>query len=100
MTLEAAAASGPGGSGLDNAWHGAEAYHFWLLAHRQLYGGDPDGAMRTALHLRQYDDVLHPPDIYALLALAAFYNGFYGQCSKVLAGWGFVKIQLRICLNV
>lgn len=27
--------SGPGG-GIDSAWRGAEAYHFWLLAHRQV----------------------------------------------------------------
>ncbi len=37
MTLEAAAMSGPGAAGLESAWRGAEAYHFWLLAHRQLY---------------------------------------------------------------
>lgn len=24
---------------IDNAWHGAEAYHFYMLAHRQLYNG-------------------------------------------------------------
>jgi len=24
---------------IDNAWHGAEAYHFFLLAQRQLYAG-------------------------------------------------------------
>ncbi len=29
---------------LDNAWHGAEAIHFLLLAHRQLYAGNVDGA--------------------------------------------------------
>ena len=40
---------------LDNVWRGAEAYHFWLLAHRQLYAGDMEGAMRTALQLRKYD---------------------------------------------
>ena len=37
MTLEAA--SGSELKGLDNAWRGAEAYHFWLLAHQQLYNG-------------------------------------------------------------
>lgn len=37
MTLEAA--SGSDLKGLDNAWRGAEAYHFWLLAHQQLYNG-------------------------------------------------------------
>jgi len=24
---------------IDNAWHGAEAYHFFLLAQQQLYAG-------------------------------------------------------------
>lgn len=40
MTMEAV--SSPGGAdgrAMDAAWHGAEAYHFWLLAHRQLYSG-------------------------------------------------------------
>ena len=30
----------------------------------------------------RYDDVLDPQDIYSLLGLTAFYNGFFGQCSK------------------
>jgi WD repeat-containing protein 35 len=30
---------GAGARGLDGAWRSAEAYHFWLLAHRQLYSG-------------------------------------------------------------
>jgi len=25
---------------IDNAWRGAEAYHYYLLAQRQLYAGD------------------------------------------------------------
>ncbi len=62
MTLEAAGAGGLGG-GIESAWRGAEAYHFWLLAHRQLYSGNVDLAMRTALHLRDYEDVLNPCDI-------------------------------------
>ncbi len=32
---------------LDDAWRGAEAYHFFLLAQRQLYEGKVDAAMRT-----------------------------------------------------
>jgi WD repeat-containing protein 35 len=86
MTLDASALSG--GAGADGvleggSWHGAEAYHFWLLAHRQLYQANVDGAMRTALHLRSYEDVLAPAEVYSFLALAAFYNQYYGQCSKV-----------------
>ncbi|KTG31447.1 hypothetical protein cypCar_00024669, partial [Cyprinus carpio] len=32
---------------LDDAWCGAEAYHFFLLVQRQLYEGKVDAAMRT-----------------------------------------------------
>lgn len=32
---------------IDNAWRGAEAYHFFLLAQRQLYEGYMDRAIRT-----------------------------------------------------
>jgi hypothetical protein len=42
-----------------------------------------EAALRTALCLRGYEDVLAPADIWALLGLTAFYAGFYGQCSKV-----------------
>jgi WD repeat-containing protein 35 len=33
------ATTGVGGEGLQDPWHGAEAYHFYLLAQRQLYSG-------------------------------------------------------------
>jgi len=54
VELEAAGGAGLGAGGAVSAWHGAQAYHFWLLAHRQLYAGNTDAAMRTALHLRKY----------------------------------------------
>jgi len=54
VELEAAGATGSGPGPAVSAWHGAQAYHFWLLAHRQLYEGNTDAAMRTALHLRKY----------------------------------------------
>ncbi|XP_017721331.1 PREDICTED: WD repeat-containing protein 35-like, partial [Rhinopithecus bieti] len=31
----------------DNAWRGAEAYHFFILAQRQLYEGYVDAALKT-----------------------------------------------------
>ncbi|EDO30415.1 predicted protein [Nematostella vectensis] len=34
---------------VDNAWRGAEAYHFFLLAQRQLYEGAIDASMKTVL---------------------------------------------------
>ena len=53
-------AGGSGAVALVDAWHGAQAYHYWLLAHRHLYAGNTDAAMRTALHLRKYASCLHP----------------------------------------
>ncbi|XP_066268365.1 WD repeat-containing protein 35-like isoform X1 [Branchiostoma lanceolatum] len=73
---------------IDNAWRGAEAYHFYLLAQRQLYNGYVDAAMKTALHLREYEDIIDPVDIYSLLALAACANRAFGSCSKA-----FIKLE-------
>lgn len=74
--------------GMDNPWHGAEAYHFYLLAQRQLYAGDVEAAMRTALRLVDYEDILEPKEIYSLICLAAFYNKNYQQCSRA-----FTKLE-------
>lgn len=73
---------------IDNAWRGAEAFHFWLLAQRQLYKGNREAAMVTALQLRQYEDLLNPVDIYSLLALTCSVNRAFGTCSKA-----FIKLQ-------
>ena len=86
MTIEAASMADS--KGIDSAWRGAEAYHFWLLAHRQLYAGEVELAMCTALNLRNYEDILDPKEIYSFLALASFYNKFFGQCSKA-----FIKLE-------
>jgi WD repeat-containing protein 35 len=32
---------------IDNAWKGAEAFHFYLLAQKQLYSGEHEAALRT-----------------------------------------------------
>lgn len=34
---------------LDSAWRGAEAYHYYMLAQRQLYAGNVGMALRTAI---------------------------------------------------
>eukprot|EP00516_Mucochytrium_quahogii_P007622 CAMPEP_0203752874 /NCGR_PEP_ID=MMETSP0098-20131031/6733_1 /ASSEMBLY_ACC=CAM_ASM_000208 /TAXON_ID=96639 /ORGANISM=" , Strain NY0313808BC1" /LENGTH=1294 /DNA_ID=CAMNT_0050643241 /DNA_START=364 /DNA_END=4245 /DNA_ORIENTATION=- len=67
---------------LDNAWKGAEAYHLFMLAQRQLYKGEMEAALVTSLQLRQYDDVLEPREVHSLIALTAYYNEAWGQCSK------------------
>ena len=80
----------PGGHGriLDNSWRGAEAYHFLMLCQRQLYEGFVDAAMKTALHLRDYEDILNQEDIYSLLALSSCANRQFGTCSRA-----FIKLE-------
>uniref|UniRef100_A0A8C8T3J5 WD repeat-containing protein 35 n=1 Tax=Peromyscus maniculatus bairdii TaxID=230844 RepID=A0A8C8T3J5_PERMB len=72
----------------DNAWRGAEAYHFFILAQRQLYEGYVDTALKTALHLRDYEDIIPPVEIYSLLALCACASRAFGTCSKA-----FIKLE-------
>ncbi|XP_067559737.1 WD repeat-containing protein 35 isoform X5 [Pseudorca crassidens] len=72
----------------DNAWRGAEAYHFFILAQRQLYEGYVDNALKTALHLRDYEDIIPAVEIYSLLALCACASRAFGTCSKA-----FIKLE-------
>ncbi|XP_024366604.1 uncharacterized protein [Physcomitrium patens] len=69
----------------EDAWHGAEAYHFWLLAHRELYASHYDQAMKVSLWLRNYEDILDVIDIYSLIALTSFLNKHYAHCSKAVS---------------
>lgn len=71
-----------------NAWRGAAAYHFYMLAQRQFYEGNFDAAMKTSIKLCEYDDILEARDIYKLLCLTSLRNKFYGICSKA-----FVKLE-------
>ncbi|XP_064159333.1 WD repeat-containing protein 35 isoform X1 [Anguilla rostrata] len=73
---------------VDSAWRGAEAYHFFLLAQRQLYDGYVDAAMRTALHLRDYEDIIPAVEIYSLLAVCSSANRAFGTCSRA-----FIKLE-------
>lgn len=73
---------------LESPWHGAEGYHFFLLAQRQLYAGNYGAAVRTAVRLLDYDDVLPVRQIGAILALAAAATKNYGLCSSA-----FVRME-------
>ncbi|XP_055481799.1 WD repeat-containing protein 35 isoform X5 [Psammomys obesus] len=79
----------------DNAWRGAEAYHFFILAQRQLYEGYVDTALKTALHLRDYEDIIPSVEIYSLLALCACASRAFGTCSKA-----FIKLESLETLTV
>ncbi|PNJ11544.1 WDR35 isoform 5 [Pongo abelii] len=55
---------------------------------RQLYEGYVDTALKTALHLKDYEDIIPPVEIYSLLALCACASRAFGTCSKA-----FIKLK-------
>ena len=67
---------------LDQAWRGAEAYHFSMLCERQLRDGKIDAAFKTSMALMEYEDFLNPKHIYSLIGSILNYkkniiNDFY-----------------------
>ncbi|CAG2168264.1 unnamed protein product [Oppiella nova] len=73
---------------LDDPWKGAEAYHFLILCQRQLYDGYFDSAMKTALHLRDYEDFIDSEEIYCLLGVSSCANKAFSIGSKA-----FIKLE-------
>jgi len=57
---------------IDNAWRGAEAYHFYLLAQRQLYQGHVAKAFVTSQVLTLYEDIMSPKMIHSLIGMLLF----------------------------
>lgn len=68
----------------ENAWKGAEAYHYFMLAQEQLYSGKLHDALCTAYKLQDYVNYIDPIEIYSLLALTACLDRSFGICSKAL----------------
>ncbi len=66
----------------------AEAYHYFVLAQQQLYDGQVENALKTAMHLMGYEDVMSAVDIYSLIALASYYAKYFAQCSKA-----FIRLE-------
>lgn len=52
---------------IDNAWRGAEAYHYYLLAQKQLHQGHIDRAFITSQALTLYEDIMDPKMIHSLI---------------------------------
>ena len=69
---------------VDRPWRGAEAFHFYILAHKHLYDGNVDYAMRAAYCLLDFDDLLGAEPVFSLLALTACANRSFALCSKAL----------------
>lgn len=73
---------------MERVWRGAEAFHFFMLAQRQIRAGHYESAMKTALRLRDYEDLLPSEDVNVLLALSSAMNRAFAVCSKA-----FVKLE-------
>ncbi|VDQ05453.1 unnamed protein product [Trichobilharzia regenti] len=73
---------------IDQPWRGAEAYHYAMLAEKQLYTGSINRALRTAQLLKDYEDILDPCKIYSLIALCSIYAKCFATCSKA-----FIKLE-------
>ncbi|XP_022697490.1 WD repeat-containing protein 35-like [Varroa jacobsoni] len=70
--------------GEDNLWRYAQAYHFLALAQRQFYREKYEQALTTALHLKEYDDILDCNIVYQLIALTSVMSRAWGHCSRAL----------------
>lgn len=55
-----------------------------------------EAALRTALALQAYEDILDPSEVWSFLALAAFHAKFYGTCSKVRGPVRLIRAMARI----
>merc|ERR1711972_757580 len=73
---------------LESPWRGCEGFHLYLVAQRQLCEGHYEQAMKTALRLADYEDILDTQTIYSIIALTTYYNKFFMQCSKA-----FIKLE-------
>ena len=80
--------AGTGAAELDKAWHAAEAWHFYLLTQQHIYSGNADLAMKSAVRLMDYEDVLGDQKVYSLVALTAVRNKCYGVASNA-----FIKLE-------
>ncbi|CAF4686219.1 unnamed protein product, partial [Rotaria sp. Silwood1] len=69
-------------------WRPAEAYHFYILAQRQFKANNPEAALRSALTLTEYEDILPVQTIYNLIALCATSCGAFNTASKA-----FLKLE-------
>jgi WD repeat-containing protein 35 len=57
---------------LDNAWRGAEAYHFMMLCQRQLRAGSIEAAFKTSMALMEFEDLLITKHVYSLIGISIF----------------------------
>ena len=58
----------------------------------QLYAAKFDAAMKTAIRLAEFEDILPPRDVYSLIALTAYHN-------KVTLERTLRAVYVCVCVN-
>jgi len=77
-------------------WRQAEAYHFWILAHRQLYEGQFEYASRTSLILEEYEDVIDLAHTQSLIAMASYCCRNFSRCSRSIMKLGRLDASISL----
>ena len=66
---------------LEQGWRPAEAYHYYILLHKQIKENKAMVAQHTAQHLIEYEDILGFERTFSLLALAALNSRQMSLCA-------------------
>ena len=67
------------------AWRNAAAQHYFLMAHKKLFIGKPEAAMKFAIRCCDFLDVLNSIRVYSLITLASYMSKFFEICSISLS---------------
>ncbi|KAL3898913.1 MAG: hypothetical protein SGCHY_002418 [Lobulomycetales sp.] len=67
---------------LEKPWRGAEAYHYYMLAQRLFLSGHATAALKPAIFLKKYEDILDPRAVHSLIALVSYHTMQYAACSR------------------
>jgi WD repeat-containing protein 35 len=67
-----------------NAWRSAAAYHYFLLANKELYTGKIEIAMKAAIRCCEFIDILNSVQVYSLIALTSYMSKYFEVCSMSL----------------
>uniref|UniRef100_A0A7S2PGX9 Anaphase-promoting complex subunit 4 WD40 domain-containing protein n=2 Tax=Leptocylindrus danicus TaxID=163516 RepID=A0A7S2PGX9_9STRA len=69
-----------------NAWRDSAALHYFILAHRQLYNGNLQFCMRTAIKCSEYGDVnvFDERATWQLIALSSFHLQYHEVLRRAL----------------
>ena len=72
---------------INNIWHGAEAFHFYILCQSQIHNKKFTQALKTAMRLVLYEKILGTKEVYELIALTSLCTNnlyFFSKAISIL----------------